>query len=236
MHTSNYIYYHGAEELHGYITYKEQEKQQPGVLVMHDWTGHNLFARQKAELLAEWGYIGFAIDMYGQGRKGNTTEEKQALVAPFFNDRRLLRNRVRAAYDALLARDEVDPNRVAAIGFCFGGLCVLDLARSGAAITGVVSFHGLLDKPTEFAVQPISAKILALHGYDDPLAKPDQVTAFCQEMTEAGADWQVHMYGHTEHAFTNPMAHDKESGLIYNKIAEHRSLQSMQNFLKEIFA
>ena len=237
MHTSNYIYHHGELELHVYLAYNDdQEKQRPAVLVVHDWTGRNAFACQKAEMLAKMGYVGFAVDMYGHGRLGATIDEKQALMQPLANDRRLLRARIRAALDALITMDEVDNNRIAVIGFCFGGLCALDLARSGADIVGAVSFHGLLAKPDGLAQHEIKAKVLVLHGYDDPMVAPKQVNTFCQEMTDAGVDWQVHMYGQTQHAFTNPEAHDNALGLIYNVQAEHRSLQAMTNFLHEVFA
>ena len=145
-----------------------------------------------------------------------------------------MRDRIRAAFDALVAMSEVDSSRIAVIGFCFGGLCALDLARSGAEVKAVVSFHGLLNKPKEIANNPICAKILALHGYDDPMVSPDDVNAFCQEMTEENVDWQVNMYGQTQHAFTNPHAHDEQLGTIYNPTAERRAFQAMTNFLKEV--
>ncbi|KTD08294.1 dienelactone hydrolase family protein [Legionella jamestowniensis] len=237
MDTSNYLYHHGEQELHGFLAYDEQSDQpRPAVLVAHDWSGRNEFACEKAKALAEMGYVGFALDMYGQGRLGESTHEKKALMEPLVNDRLLLRARIRAAYDALVGMSEVDNNRIAVIGFCFGGLCALDLARSGADLKGVVSFHGLLGKPKDIPNQPISAKVLALHGYDDPMAPPEQVDGFCREMTEANVDWQVHMYGHTQHAFTNPHAHDTQLGTVYNSKAERRALLAMTNFLTEIFA
>jgi dienelactone hydrolase len=236
MHSSNYIYHDGIQELQGFIAYDEQVKPaRPAVIVAHDWSGRNEFACKKAQLLAEMGYVGFALDMYGNARLGSTTEEKQALIEPLVNHRELLSRRIHAALNALVARPEVDKNRIAAIGFCFGGLCVLDLARSGADIKGVVSFHGLLGKPEHLESKKIKAKILALHGYDDPMVKPDLVHSFCQEMTEAGADWQMHMYGNVQHGFTNPQAHDADLGIFYNQVAEHRSWLAMTDFLQEIF-
>ena len=235
MNTSNYLYYLHDEEFHGFLAYDEtQEEPRPVVLVAHDWSGRNEFAEDKALQLAKMGYVGFALDLYGLGRQGSTTEEKMALMQPLANDRRLLRTRMRAAYDAVIAMPEVDSTRVAAIGYCFGGMCVLDLARSGAELSGVVSFHGLLNKPTELKNHLISAKVLALHGYDDPMVLPEQVNSFCQEMTEAQVDWQVHSYGHTQHAFTNPLANDQTLGTIYNKEADRRSWLAMTNFLQEI--
>ena len=237
MHTSNFIYHDGNQELHGYLAYDDQTHQpRPAVLVAPDWTGRNEFACKKAEMLANMGYVGFALDMYGDGRLGADVEEKQALIQPLISDRKLLRDRIRAGLNTVVNRPEVDDKRVAAIGFCFGGLCVLDLARSGADICGVVSFHGLLNKPDDLPDNAIKAKVLALHGYDDPMVRPEAVHEFCDEMTKAKVDWQMHMYGHTQHAFTNPQAHDTQMGTIYDAKAEHRSLQAMTNFLQEIFA
>ncbi|WP_028389178.1 dienelactone hydrolase family protein [Legionella fairfieldensis] len=237
MHTSNYLYHHGEQELHGFLAYEEDDDRlRPAVLVVHDWTGRNEFACEKAKMLANMGYVGFAVDMFGQGRLGASVPEKTALMLPLSNDRLLLRDRIRAAFDTVVAMPEVDTNRIAVIGFCFGGLCALDLARSGAELKGVVSFHGLLNKPEEIPNQTIHAKVLALHGYDDPMVKPEQLNEFCQEMTIAQVDWQVHMYGHTQHAFTNPEAHDEQLGTIYQATAERRALQAMTNFLQEVFA
>ena len=236
MHTSNFIYQDGKQELHGFLAHAEKvDKPRPAVLVVHDWSGRNEFACQKAKALAEMGYIGFALDMYGLGRTGSTVEEKKGLMEPLATDRSMLRGRIRAAFDALTSMPEVDNNRIAVIGFCFGGLCALDLARSGADIKGVVSFHGLLSKPDNLKSQKIKAKILVLHGYDDPMVRPEQVNEFCQEMTVDKVDWQVHMYGHVQHGFTNPQAHDDNLGIIYNQVATQRSWLAMTNFLQEIF-
>ncbi|MFA5959900.1 MAG: dienelactone hydrolase family protein [Tatlockia sp.] len=236
MDTSNYLYHHGEQELYGYLAYDDsQDKSRPAVLVVHDWTGRNDFACAQTELLAGMGYVGFAVDMYGQGRLGETTQEKMALMEPLANDRLLLRERIRSAYDALIGMVEVDDKRIAVIGFCFGGLCALDLARSGAELKGVVSFHGLLDKPKDVPNQPIHAKILALHGYDDPMVPPTQVKDFCDEMTEAQVDWQLQVYGNTQHAFTNPKACDVHLGTVYNAKSAQRAFRAMADFLQEIF-
>lgn len=236
MHTSNYIYQHGSEELHGFLAYnKDDNKPKPAVLLAPDWTGRGPLVCDKARLLAKMGYVAFALDMYGHARLGATVEEKAALMQPFMSDRALLAGRMRAAYETVLALPEVDNNRVAAIGFCFGGLCALDLARSGVGIKGAVSFHGLLNKPAHHVTPSIKAKILVLHGYDDPMVQAPQVNEFCQEMTQAKADWQVHMYGQVQHAFTNPQAHDAQAGLMYNALADRRSWAAMTGFLEEIF-
>lgn len=236
MHASNYVYHHGEQALHGYLTYDDSVKTpRPAVIVVHDWSGRNDFACQKADMMAKLGYIGFAVDMYGLGRIGETNDEKQALMQPLANDRRLLRARIQAALDEMVMLSEVDNQRIVVIGFCFGGMCALDLARTGANIAGVVSFHGLLQKPDYLMTHPIQAKVLCCNGYDDPMVTPDQVQVFCQEMTKAGADWQMHWYGQTQHAFTNPKAHDPALGLMYQAKAAQRSLQSLTNFLEEVF-
>lgn len=237
MHTEEVSYQHGDVTLRGFVAFNAlTSAPRPLVMVMPDWSGRNVFACEKAKMLASLGYIGFAVDMYGQGKLGETTEQKTALMQPLMMDRALMRARLLAHLEKARKLPFVDPQKIAAIGFCFGGLCVLDLARSGADLLGVVSFHGLLTAAEHLETYPISAKVLALHGYDDPMVTPGDVNGFCREMTDSGADWQVHMYGHTQHAFTNPQAHDKVMGTIYNPVAEARSLQAMDGFLLEIFA
>lgn len=236
MYQSNYNYQDGTQELVGFLAYNESKNApRPAVIVAHDWTGRNDFACQKASRLAELGYVGFALDMYGDAKLGTTNEEKMALMTPLASDRRLLQQRVRAAFEAVAVMPEVDTTRIAIIGFCFGGLCALDLARSGASIKGSVSFHGLLGQPDFQQTESIKAKVLALHGYEDPMVTPEQVMHFCDEMTQAKVDWQMHMYGHVQHAFTNPQAHDEQLGLMYNAQAELRSWSAMTAFLEEIF-
>lgn len=237
MHTSNLIYHDNEQELLGFVAYDNSVAgPRPAVLVVHDWSGRNEFACDKAQLLAQMGYLGFAVDMYGQGKLGSTTEEKKELMHPLISDQAFLRRRVQAGLKAVLSMPEIDRERIAIIGFCFGGLCALELARSGADLKGVVSFHGLLHQPGNLKSESIQAKILVLHGYGDPMVKPDQVHAFCKEMTEANVDWQMHMYGHVQHAFTDPNAHDSQLGTIYNPVAAQRSWQAMTNFLQEIFS
>jgi dienelactone hydrolase len=157
-------------------------------------------------------------------------------MQPFIDNRGMLQQRIKAALATVRLMPWVDDNNIAAIGFCFGGLCVLDLARTGADIKGVVSFHGLLGAPDNISGQAIKAKVLALHGHDDPMGPPEQVLAFEQEMTAAGADWQVHVYGNTVHAFTNPLANTPEFGMVYQANADRRSWVAMRHFLEEIFA
>lgn len=229
-------YRDGDTILEGYCAYDDKAgNKKPAVLVAHDWSGCNDFARRKAEKLAELGYVGFAVDMYGKGKIGTTKEEKSDLMQPLMQDRSMLQRRMLAAFDAMKQIEAVDTSKTAAIGFCFGGLCALDLARSGADISGVVSFHGLLGAAEDIRTSAINAKILVLHGYTDPMVTPDHLVAFGEEMTRANADWQVVIYGNTMHAFTNPEANDPEFGTVYNKKSDARSWIEMKNFFKEVF-
>ncbi len=236
MHTSSHLYYHDAQALHGHLVYDPASTtKRPAVLVIHDWSGRNAFACQKADALADLGYVGFAVDMYGDGCLGETNEEKQALMKPLLEHREVLQARILAAFHAVAALPMVDPHRIAVIGFCFGGLCALDLARSGAPIASAVSFHGLLSKPTSMINKTIHANIFVLHGHEDPMVSPADVQVFCDEMTDAGVDWQVHVYSQTQHAFMNPAAHDTALGTIYQPRSERRAWQAMTHFLTEQF-
>lgn len=206
----------------------------PGVLVSHAWGGRDDFANGQAEAMAKLGYVGFALDMYGDGRRGNGVEECQKLMSPFMEDRAMLARRITAALVALRSLPEVDASRVAAFGFCFGGLCVLDLARSGADVKGVVSFHGLL-KGHDLPKRKITAKALVLHGDADPLAPFEDVIAFRNEFNEAGADWQLHAYGRVLHAFAVPGA-NMPGIAAHDAVAEARSQVALRNFLSEVLA
>ncbi|SRR5579883_1456261 len=235
LKTQKIEYHDGDVLLEGFYAYDDASKdKKPGILVAHDWSGKNTFACRKAEKLAELGYVGFALDMYGKGKTGNTKEEKIALMQPLISDRVKLQKRILAAFETVKKLEPVDSQRIGAIGFCFGGLCVLDLARSGAEVKGIVSFHGLLHAPEGIATHPIKASILALHGFDDPMVTTEQVMAFGNEMTHAKVDWQLTMYGQAMHAFTNPEAHDPGFGTVYNKRADDRSWIAMKEFFKEV--
>jgi len=230
-------YRDGNQVFEAYVAWDEAVSgTRPGVLVSHAWGGRADFEDRKAERLAELGYVGFALDLYGKGRRGSSPDENRALMAPFLDDRALLQRRMKLALDQLRGLAQVDAARTAAIGFCFGGLCVLDLARAGTDVRGVVSFHGLLGAPGNTAGGYMAAKALVLHGWKDPMVTPDQVLAFAEEMDDLGANWEMHAYGNAMHAFSNPGADDAAHGLLYDATADRRSWDSMQLFLNEIFA
>ena len=229
-------YSDGDTVLEGRLAWNDNsDTPRPGILVSHAWGGRGVNEDRKADQLAELGYAALAVDLYGKGRRGSGPDENAALMQPFLDDRALLQRRMRVSLDTLRAQAEVEADSIAAIGFCFGGLCVLDLARTGADIAGVVSFHGLFAPPGNTAGNTISARILALHGWDDPMATPDSVVALAQELSAMDADWQLHAYGNTMHAFTNPAAADPNMGTVYDAAADRRSWQAMTNFLDELF-
>jgi dienelactone hydrolase len=228
-------YSHAGATLEGFFAYDDRRAQPlPAVLIAHAWMGRDEFVCDKARKLAELGYAAFALDMYGKGIVGSGPEENARLMQPFMDDRRLLQDRIATALETVRTLPEVDGRRIAALGFCFGGLCVLDLARTGADVRGVASFHGLFIPPGNTQGNRIKAKVLALHGHDDPMAPPEQVLALGRELTEAGADWQIHLYGNTLHAFTNPKANDRAFGTVYDETADRRSWQSLRDFLAEV--
>ncbi len=238
MHKETIEYQDGDTTLEGYVVWDDSiQGPRPGVLVAHDWTGRRDFATGKAEEMARLGYVGFALDMYGKGVFGadGDVEGNSALMNPLAGDRAALRARVEAALGALHALEVVDSGKVGAMGYCFGGMCVLELARAGADVAGVISIHGIF-APGDVANETMTASVLCLHGQDDPMVPPEQVLAFQQEMSEAGVDWQVHAYGGTTHAFTNPAANDPAFGTVYNPVADKRATQSIKNFFDEVFA
>lgn len=223
--------------LQGYFAYDDAYSgQRPVVLIHHAWAGRDEFVADKARKLAALGYLGFATDMYGKGVLGANREVNGQLMQPFMQDRQKLQQRLLAALANVKLLPWADDKRIAAMGFCFGGLCALDLARTGVDIAGVIAFHGLLMPPANIPAPKIKAKVLVLHGHDDPMASPEQLNALQAELTTAGADWQSHIYGNTMHAFTNPVANDADFGTVYQASADCRSWLAALNFLTEIFA
>jgi dienelactone hydrolase len=230
-------YKEGATTLEGYLVFDDAQKPPlPGVLVVHDWMGLVDFAKGRADELAKMGFVALAADIYGQGVRPKNDKAAMELVTKYKADRTLLRRRAQAALNTLLAQPQTDPKRVAAIGYCFGGTTALELARSGAPIAGVVSFHGGLNTPTPQDAKNIRAKILVLHGADDPYVPPEEVAAFEKEMKDAKVDWQLVKYSGAVHAFAVPGAgNDTSKGAAYNASADRRSWQAMKDFFKEIF-
>ncbi|MCE9589702.1 MAG: dienelactone hydrolase family protein [Planctomycetes bacterium] len=242
--TKEVEYHEGDTVLKGYLAYDTARDHvdgkiahRPAVIVVPEWWGLSDYPKRRAVMLAELGYVAFAADIYGGGRSVNTPEEAGKLATQYKNDRPLLRKRIAAALDTVRKMDNVDPNRIAAIGYCFGGTTVLELARSGAKVAGVVSFHGGLDTPTPEDAKNIHAKILVLHGADDPYEPPAQVAAFLDEMRGGKVDFQFIQYSNAVHGFTNPNNKTlKLDGVGYNEEADRRSWQHMRNFFDEIFA
>lgn len=230
-------YEHDGVVLEGLLAWNDSTPgPRPGVLVSHAWGGRGEFECDKARRFAELGYAGFALDVYGKGVHGSGPEENAKLMQPFLSDRALLQARMALALETMRVQVEVDAARTAAIGYCFGGLCVLDLARTGSDVRGVISTHGLFGPPGNTAGKKIGAKVLALHGHEDPMVPVEAVNAFENELTEAGADWQIHVYGSTMHAFTNPDANNPGMGTVYNAAADRRAWVVTVDFLEEVLA
>ena len=223
----------------GVMAYEDEvETPRPGVLVIPNVLGQKEADNQKAADLAALGYVAFACDVYGQGRR---TTRTSADMGEYMNEmnanRALLRDRLVTSLGVLKDFARVDPGRTAAVGFCFGGKCVLDMARSNLAILGGVSFHGVYDRPDYANAQPIVPKLLICHGWDDPLGPPDSILALGKELTDAHADWQIHAYGGAGHAFTDVALKGQPSppGVSYEEKADRRSWQAMKDFLSELF-
>ena len=207
----------------------------PAVMVLPTVMGVSDLEVEFAGRLNALGYHAMVGDLFGTVTRGAPREQLFGELQRLKGDRATLLRRLQALLGSMLGQPGVEPGKVAVIGYCFGGLCSLDLARSGAKVRGVASFHGLFDPPG-FAPQPITAKVVAYHGWDDPMVPPDAVVALAKELTEAGADWQIHAYGHTGHGFTNPQAVAiGVPGVAYNERAAKRSWAALENYLAELF-
>ena len=230
-------YRQGDAVLEGYLAYDDATaEKRPGVLVVHEWTGLGPYVQKRVQQLAGLGYVAFGADIYGKGVRPDNPKDAAAIAGKYKGDRKLMRDRVLAGLAELRRQQQVDLGRLAAIGYCFGGTTVLELARSGADVRGVVSFHGGLDTSLPAAAGQIRAKVLALHGADDPFVPPAQVATFQEEMRGAGADWQMVYYSGAVHSFTNPdSGNDPKKGAAYNERADRRSWEAMKLFFAEIF-
>ena len=230
-------YKQGDTTLEGYLAYDGAgEKVKPGIIIFHEWMGLSPYEKSRAVKLAKLGYVAFAADVYGKGIRAKDQKAASELAGKYKSDRILLRTRVNAALDAIRARKNVDPKKIAAIGYCFGGTSALELARSGADMLGIVSFHGGLDTPNPDDAKNIKAKVLVLHGADDPTVSASQVSDFENEMRAAKVDWELVKYANAVHGFTNPQhGNDPSKGVAYNAVADARSWEAMKSFFNEIF-
>lgn len=232
---TTFSYSDGDQICEGRIALPAGDGPFPAVLVAHNWVGQGPFDIGAAERLAAQGYVGIAIDIYGKGNRGDPAGDNSALMAPWMADRAALRQRILAALTAAAAHPAVD-GRMVVMGYCFGGLCALDAARSAdPRVLGAVSFHGNYTPPALGEQAPITAKVLVLHGWIDPICPPDATVALANELEAAGADWQIHSYGQTGHAFTAPGLNHRAAGMFHQADADRRSWQALSNFLAEIF-
>ncbi len=235
--TETLVYKQGKTSCEGLVVYDDAlSGKLPGVLVVHAWMGPTSYEKRRAEQLAGLGYVAFVADIYGKGVRAKNTEEAGKLSGIYKADRALMRARAQAALDTFVKNPHIDPAKIAAIGYCFGGTVALELARSGAPLGGVVSFHGGLNTPNLDDAKKIKGKILALHGGDDPYVPASEVTVFEQEMRDANVDWQIVKYGGAVHGFTHPYhGSDKKTGAAYDAKADQRSWDHMKTFFSEIF-
>ena len=235
--TQSVTYQHDNVTLEGYLAFDDSIKgKRPGVLVVHEWWGLNDYARKRAAQLAGMGYVAFAVDMYGKGKVTSHPKEAGEWMKEITGNVETWGQRAMAGLQVLEKDPRTDPNRIAAIGYCFGGATVQQLAYSGANLRGVVSFHGSPLPPTEDQAKKVKAKILICHGAADPMTKPEVIQNYVAAMEKSGLDWQMIFYGGAKHSFTNPDA-DKAGmeGLKYSKSADKRSWEHMKVFFKEIF-
>ncbi|RMG67789.1 MAG: dienelactone hydrolase family protein [Nitrospirae bacterium] len=230
------LYSDGETALEGYLAYDSDIKgKSPGVLIIHEWTGINDYIKRRAHQIAELGYVAFAADIYGKGVRPKTIEEASRVSSIYKKDVKLFRRRLLAGLKKLRSLPQVDETRVAAIGYCFGGTGVLELARTGADLRGVVSFHGSL-YPEAWEGSNIRTRVLVFHGGDDPFVSSEKVLRLWKELQSAGVMWEIHIYGKTVHSFTNPASGDDPSvGVAYNPYADRHSWQLMKEFLEEVF-
>lgn len=238
IETREVEYTHGGLRLKGFVAYDNAtDVVRPGILIVHEWWGINDFARGRAKELARAGYVAFALDMYGEGRVTDSASEAQQLATPFYQDRSMMRSRAAAGLRTLLEQPHVDPDRIAVIGYCFGGTVALEVARSGAAVLAAVSFHGGLRTPNPDDASKIRAKVLVLTGAADPLVPADEREALIQEMEAAKVDYQMVIYSGAKHSFTNPDADRRNMPAVgYDAAADRRSWAQTLSLFDEVFS
>jgi dienelactone hydrolase len=235
IHTEAVPYKDHGKSLEGFLAYSsDMEGRRPGVLVIHEWRGLDDYAKERARQLAEMGYVAFALDMYGKGILAETNEEASKLSGEFFQDRSLMRERAQAGLNALREQEFTDPERIAVIGFCFGGTTALELAMSGADVKATITFHAVLNFPNTEGLKNIDGAVLILDGGRDPNVPPEDLTKLWAQMEEANVDYQINIYGGAVHSFTNPASgNDPSKGVAYDEVAARRSWREMQEFLHE---
>ncbi|MBF0500004.1 MAG: dienelactone hydrolase family protein [Candidatus Riflebacteria bacterium] len=235
--TQDMEYKEGNTTLEGFLAYDDgSTAKRPGILIVHEWTGLGDYVKFRARELAGMGYVVFGADIYGKGIRPQLPKEASEQSKKYKSDRKLLRARVLAGLEELKKHPLVDPTKIAAIGYCFGGTTVLELARSGADIKGVISFHGGLDSLTPEDGKNIKARVLVLHGADDPYASAEDVKKFQDELRQAKVDWQMVYYGGAVHSFTMKDAgNDPSKGAAYDEKADKRSWEAMRLFFTELF-
>lgn len=235
------VYQAGDKELRGYLAYDAAlAGRRPGVLVVHEWWGHNEYARRRARMLAEMGYVALALDMYGDGKRAEHPSDAQAFAGEVLSNKAAAVERFQAAWQVLAAQPQTDPEHVAAIGYCFGGGVVLHMARIGLDLDAVASFHGSLATDTPAQPGAVKARVLVLHGADDPFVPQEAVDALKAEMAAAGADLTFIAYPGVVHSFTNPDAtavgERFDLPLVYDAEADRESWAEFERFLAETFA
>jgi dienelactone hydrolase len=233
-------YSSGGVTMKGYIAYDDvKQGKRPGVLVVHEWWGHNEYVRKRARMLAELGYTALAVDMFGEGKQTTHPAEAGKFTQEVLSNMETAKARFLAALEKLKAHKTVDAQRIAAIGYCFGGGLVLEMARAGLDLDGVVSFHGSLDTKNPATPGAVKAKVLVAHGAADEFVKPEVIKQFEQEMKNAKVDYRLIVYPNSKHSFTNPEADAtaKRANIPvgYNAEADRKSWEDMKKFFKEIF-
>jgi dienelactone hydrolase len=238
VQTKSVEYRDGDVMLQGFVAWDpdQSSKAAPGILVVHQWLGLTDYEKSRCKQLAELGYVAFALDIYGKDVRPANTQEAGKVAGIYKGDRELYRRRLNLGLAQLRAQSGVAADKIAAIGYCFGGTGVLELARSGAKVNGVVSFHGGLDSPSPEDGKNIQGKVLVCHGADDPFVPVKDIDAFKTELNTANVDWQMIYYSGAVHSFTQPMAgNDNSRGAAYNEKADQRSWEAMKSFFSELF-
>ncbi len=227
-------YLHETTTCEGFWAFDEGKSgKRPGILVAHEWSGLGDYVKKRCEMLAEMGYVAFAADIFGKGIRAKSYPECEQISKPYYEDRQLTRGRAQAALDCLKNHPLVDASKIVSIGYCFGGIVALELARSGADVKGTVAFHGQLSTPNPADAKNIKGKVLILHGAIDPVVPPAEIAAFEKEMEDAKVDWQLVAYGGAVHTFTNWNLPTTGMPAAYNEKADKRSWLAMKNFFAE---